>query len=157
MAMALYSQCFNWIIGKINSRIRGREDFQSISILDIFGFENFQVRLGPGRRRQAQSAASPQRLLRRSTASSSSTSTTPTRSCRNTSTSTSSRWSSSSTTSRWGKEGGGGRQGVGVTLRLLHREGLLWVDIHWMDNGECLDLIEKVSRVPPARRPWDGV
>lgn len=24
------------------------------------------------------------------------------------------------------------------------REGLAWVDINWMDNGECLDLIEKV-------------
>lgn len=46
--MALYSQCFNWIICKINSRIRGREDFKSISILDIFGFENFEVRLDLG-------------------------------------------------------------------------------------------------------------
>lgn len=46
MAMALYSQCFNWIICRINSRIRGRDDFKSISILDIFGFENFEVRLG---------------------------------------------------------------------------------------------------------------
>lgn len=26
----------------------------------------------------------------------------------------------------------------------LCREGLVWVDINWMDNGECLDLIEKV-------------
>ena len=43
MAMALYSQCFNWIIRKLNSRIRGKEDFKSISILDIFGFENFEV------------------------------------------------------------------------------------------------------------------
>lgn len=43
MAMALYSQCFNWIIRKLNNRIRGREDFKSISILDIFGFENFEV------------------------------------------------------------------------------------------------------------------
>ncbi|KAM7379810.1 hypothetical protein PAMP_005332 [Pampus punctatissimus] len=42
MAMALYSQCFNWIIHKLNSRIRGKEDFKSISILDIFGFENFE-------------------------------------------------------------------------------------------------------------------
>ncbi|XP_042372249.1 unconventional myosin-X-like, partial [Plectropomus leopardus] len=42
MAMALYSQCFNWIIRKLNNRIRGREDFKSISILDIFGFENFE-------------------------------------------------------------------------------------------------------------------
>lgn len=29
---------------------------------------------------------------------------------------------------------------------LLRREGLVWVDINWMDNGECLDLIEKVRR-----------
>ncbi len=43
MAMALYSQCFNWIIHKLNNRIRGKEDFKSISILDIFGFENFEV------------------------------------------------------------------------------------------------------------------
>lgn len=43
MAMALYSQCFNWIICTLNSRIRGKEDFKSISILDIFGFENFEV------------------------------------------------------------------------------------------------------------------
>ena len=25
------------------------------------------------------------------------------------------------------------------------REGLEWTDIDWVDNGECLDLIEKVS------------
>ncbi|XP_061696438.1 unconventional myosin-X isoform X2 [Syngnathoides biaculeatus] len=43
MAMALYSQCFNWIIRRVNGRIRGKDDFKSISILDIFGFENFQV------------------------------------------------------------------------------------------------------------------
>lgn len=43
MAMALYSQCFNWIICTLNRRIRGKEDFKSISILDIFGFENFEV------------------------------------------------------------------------------------------------------------------
>ena len=27
------------------------------------------------------------------------------------------------------------------------REGLEWADIDWVDNGECLDLIEKVSTV----------
>lgn len=41
--MALYSQCFAWVIKKINSRIRSKEDFKSIGILDIFGFENFEV------------------------------------------------------------------------------------------------------------------
>lgn len=43
VAMALYSQCFAWIIKKINSRIKGKDDFKSIGILDIFGFENFEV------------------------------------------------------------------------------------------------------------------
>ena len=27
----------------------------------------------------------------------------------------------------------------------VFREGLEWTDIDWMDNGECLDLIEKVA------------
>lgn len=27
----------------------------------------------------------------------------------------------------------------------LHREGVQWDAIDWMDNAECLDLIEKVS------------
>lgn len=43
VAMALYSQCFSWVIKKINSRIKGKDDFKSIGILDIFGFENFEV------------------------------------------------------------------------------------------------------------------
>lgn len=42
--MALYSRCFAWVIKKINSRIKGKDDFKSIGILDIFGFENFEVR-----------------------------------------------------------------------------------------------------------------
>lgn len=44
VAMALYSQCFSWIILKINQKIKGKENFKSIGILDIFGFENFEVR-----------------------------------------------------------------------------------------------------------------
>uniref|UniRef100_A0A8C4S127 Unconventional myosin-X-like n=1 Tax=Erpetoichthys calabaricus TaxID=27687 RepID=A0A8C4S127_ERPCA len=43
MAMALYSQCFSWIIMKINTKIKGKENFKSVGILDIFGFENFEV------------------------------------------------------------------------------------------------------------------
>lgn len=27
----------------------------------------------------------------------------------------------------------------------LHREGVQWDAIDWMDNAECLDLIEKVT------------
>lgn len=44
VAMALYSQCFSWIIMKINHKIKGKDNFKSIGILDIFGFENFEVR-----------------------------------------------------------------------------------------------------------------
>ena len=43
LSMALYSQLFRWIISKINQRINGPEDFHFIGILDIFGFENFEV------------------------------------------------------------------------------------------------------------------
>uniref|UniRef100_A0A9L0SGZ7 Unconventional myosin-X n=1 Tax=Equus caballus TaxID=9796 RepID=A0A9L0SGZ7_HORSE len=42
LAMALYARCFEWVIKKINSRIKGKDDFKSIGILDIFGFENFE-------------------------------------------------------------------------------------------------------------------
>ncbi|MEQ2190907.1 Unconventional myosin-X [Xenoophorus captivus] len=44
VAMALYSQCFSWIIMRINQKIKGKNNFKSIGILDIFGFENFEVK-----------------------------------------------------------------------------------------------------------------
>ena len=28
---------------------------------------------------------------------------------------------------------------------VIHREGINWADIEWVDNAECLDLIERVS------------
>lgn len=100
-------------------------------------------------------------FLHRSTALSSSTSTMRTRSFRNILTSTFSLWSNSNTTSRWRVSKKcfsfalpGCREEVAFPRlaaawmwhRVLwtFREGLLWVDINWMDNGECLDLIEKV-------------
>lgn len=43
VAMALYRACFNWLIHKINIRLKGAGDFYSIGVLDIFGFENFKV------------------------------------------------------------------------------------------------------------------
>lgn len=49
LAMALYARCFEWVIKKINSRIKGKDDFKSIGILDIFGFENFEVCFWGGR------------------------------------------------------------------------------------------------------------
>ena len=29
-------------------------------------------------------------------------------------------------------------------LLCAHREGISWAEIEWVDNGECIDLIEKV-------------
>ena len=29
-----------------------------------------------------------------------------------------------------------------------YREGLDWIEIDWNDNGECLDLVEKVRLCP---------
>lgn len=34
--------------------------------------------------------------------------------------------------------------GLSFSFSCSIREGLVWEDINWMDNGECLDLIEKV-------------
>ena len=30
-------------------------------------------------------------------------------------------------------------------VEIVHREGINWADIEWVDNSECLDLIERVS------------
>ena len=43
MAMNLYACTFKWLINKINQRIKGDDSFSSIGVLDIFGFENFDV------------------------------------------------------------------------------------------------------------------
>ena len=43
MAMNLYACTFKWLINKINQRIKGNDSFCSIGVLDIFGFENFDV------------------------------------------------------------------------------------------------------------------
>ncbi|CAB1446572.1 unnamed protein product [Pleuronectes platessa] len=99
MAMALYSQCFNWIIRKLNSRIRGNEDFKSISILDIFGFENFEV----NRFEQFNINYANEKLQEYFN-----------------------------------------KHIFSLEQLEYNKEGLAWVDINWMDNGECLDLIEKV-------------
>ncbi|XP_075878359.1 unconventional myosin-X [Nelusetta ayraudi] len=98
MAMALYSQCFNWIICTLNRRIRGKEDFKSISILDIFGFENFEV----NRFEQFNINYANEKLQEYFN-----------------------------------------KHIFSLEQLEYNKEGLAWVDINWMDNGECLDLIEK--------------
>uniref|UniRef100_A0A8C3G4G8 Myosin X n=1 Tax=Cyclopterus lumpus TaxID=8103 RepID=A0A8C3G4G8_CYCLU len=98
LAMALYSQCFNWIIRKLNTRIRGPEDFRSVSILDIFGFENFEV----NRFEQFNINYANEKLQEYFN-----------------------------------------KHIFSLEQLEYNKEGLVWADIHWMDNGECLDLIEK--------------
>ncbi|XP_037538371.1 unconventional myosin-X [Nematolebias whitei] len=98
MAMALYSRCFNWIIHKLNARIRGREDFKSICVLDIFGFENFEV----NRFEQFNINYANEKLQEYFN-----------------------------------------KHIFSLEQLEYNKEGLVWVDINWMDNGECLDLIEK--------------
>ncbi|XP_032645645.1 unconventional myosin-X [Chelonoidis abingdonii] len=98
MAMALYSQCFAWVIKKINSRIRGKEDFKSIGILDIFGFENFEV----NHFEQFNINYANEKLQEYFN-----------------------------------------KHIFSLEQLEYSREGLVWKDIDWTDNGECLDLIEK--------------
>ncbi|XP_039920616.1 unconventional myosin-X [Hirundo rustica] len=98
MAMALYSQCFAWVIKKINSRIRSKEDFKTIGILDIFGFENFEV----NRFEQFNINYANEKLQEYFN-----------------------------------------KHIFSLEQLEYSREGLIWEDIDWTDNGECLDLIEK--------------
>ncbi|XP_010113922.1 PREDICTED: unconventional myosin-X-like, partial [Chlamydotis macqueenii] len=98
MAMALYSQCFAWVIKKINSRIRSKEDFKSIGILDIFGFENFEV----NHFEQFNINYANEKLQEYFN-----------------------------------------KHIFSLEQLEYSREGLIWEDIDWTDNGECLDLIEK--------------
>ncbi|XP_013925090.1 PREDICTED: unconventional myosin-X-like [Thamnophis sirtalis] len=98
--MALYSQCFAWVIKKINSRIKGKDDFKSIGILDIFGFENFEV----NRFEQFNINYANEKLQEYFN-----------------------------------------KHIFSLEQLEYSREGLQWEDIDWTDNGECLDLIEKVN------------
>ena len=42
--MRLYANLFRWILERINARIQGvAQSFAFIGVLDIFGFENFEV------------------------------------------------------------------------------------------------------------------
>nr|XP_061794958.1 unconventional myosin-X-like [Nerophis lumbriciformis] len=98
MAMALYSQSFNWIIRNLNARIRGKDDFKSISILDIFGFENFEV----NHFEQFNINYANEKLQEYFN-----------------------------------------KHIFSLEQLEYNKEGLPWTNIDWMDNGECLDLIEK--------------
>ncbi|XP_039610827.1 unconventional myosin-X isoform X2 [Polypterus senegalus] len=98
MAMALYAQCFTWIIQMLNRKIKGKDDFRSIGILDIFGFENFEI----NRFEQFNINYANEKLQEYFN-----------------------------------------KHIFSLEQLEYNKEGLAWEDINWMDNGECLDLIEK--------------
>uniref|UniRef100_UPI00398E4DB6 unconventional myosin-X-like n=1 Tax=Pristiophorus japonicus TaxID=55135 RepID=UPI00398E4DB6 len=98
MSMALYSQCFSWIIRKINTKIRGKDSFKSIGILDIFGFENFEI----NRFEQFSINFANEKLQEYFN-----------------------------------------KHIFSLEQLEYNREGVSWEAIDWMDNAECLDLIEK--------------
>ncbi|KAM7442344.1 Unconventional myosin-X [Porites harrisoni] len=98
MAMNLYACTFKWLINKINQRIKGNDSFSSIGVLDIFGFENFDV----NRFEQFNINYANEKLQQYFN-----------------------------------------KHIFSLEQLEYNREGLEWTDIDWMDNGECLDLIEK--------------
>uniref|UniRef100_A0AAQ5Y551 Myosin X, like 3 n=1 Tax=Amphiprion ocellaris TaxID=80972 RepID=A0AAQ5Y551_AMPOC len=98
VAMALYSQCFSWIIMRINQKIKGKDNFKSIGILDIFGFENFEV----NRFEQFNINYANEKLQEYFN-----------------------------------------KHIFSLEQLEYNREGIQWEAIDWMDNAECLDLIEK--------------
>ncbi|KPP69957.1 hypothetical protein Z043_111247, partial [Scleropages formosus] len=100
VAMALYSQCFSWIIMKINQKIKGKDNFKSIGILDIFGFENFEV----NRFEQFNINYANEKLQEYFN-----------------------------------------KHIFSLEQLEYNREGVHWDAIDWMDNAECLDLIEKTN------------
>ncbi|XP_065192993.1 unconventional myosin-X-like [Sycon ciliatum] len=98
LAMALYAAVFRWILKKINVCINGPETYRSISVLDIFGFENFQV----NRFEQFNINFANEKL-----------------------------------------QNYFNKHIFALEQHEYNREGISWAEIEWVDNGECIDLIEK--------------
>uniref|UniRef100_A0AAZ3RJX7 Uncharacterized protein n=1 Tax=Oncorhynchus tshawytscha TaxID=74940 RepID=A0AAZ3RJX7_ONCTS len=98
VAMALYAQSFSWLITRINQKVRGKDNFKSIGILDIFGFENFEV----NRFEQFNINYANEKLQEYFN-----------------------------------------KHIFSLEQLDYNREGIQWEAIDWMDNAECLDLIEK--------------
>ncbi|KJE90748.1 myosin-X [Capsaspora owczarzaki ATCC 30864] len=97
LAMALYSRVFSWIITRINKTIHAKETFLSVGVLDIFGFENFQVNSFE----QFCINYANEKLQQYFN-----------------------------------------RHIFSLEQLEYQKENISWADIDWVDNAECLDLIE---------------
>lgn len=51
LSKALYGRLFNWLVATINESLSKSTSASSIGVLDIFGFENFEVQLERQRNR----------------------------------------------------------------------------------------------------------
>jgi myosin X len=99
MAMALYANLFRWVLKKINVRLMGPDSsFCSVGVLDIFGFENFDI----NRFEQFNINFANEKLQEYFN-----------------------------------------RHIFSLEQHEYNKEGIEWVEIDWVDNTECLDLIEK--------------
>jgi myosin X len=97
-AMSLYASLFRWILQRINVRLKGKEAFGFIGILDIFGFENFEV----NRFEQFNINFANEKLQEYFN-----------------------------------------KHIFSLEQHEYSKEGIDWADIEWVDNAECLDLIER--------------
>lgn len=98
LAMSLYGRMFKWIIQRINSSLKGSESFHAVGVLDIFGFENFEVNSFE----QFNINYANEKLQQYFN-----------------------------------------RHIFSLEQLEYNREGISWDEIDWVDNAECLDLIER--------------
>eukprot|EP00056_Hartaetosiga_gracilis_P013065 m.213142 g.213142 ORF g.213142 m.213142 type:complete len:1878 (+) comp13789_c0_seq6:2376-8009(+) len=98
LAMALYSRIFKWIIQKLNYVLKGEESFQFAGVLDIFGFENFEV----NSLEQFNINYANEKL-----------------------------------------QSYFNRHIFSLEQLEYNKEGIDWSEIDWVDNADCLDLIER--------------
>jgi myosin X len=98
LSMALYANTFRWILERINARIIGKKHFATVGVLDIFGFENFEV----NRFEQFNINFANEKLQEYFN-----------------------------------------KHIFSLEQHEYSKEGIDWADIDWVDNAECLNLIEK--------------
>lgn len=80
LAKALYNNLFEWIVGRVNTALQAKKSDLIIGVLDIYGFEIFQVSLSTGQKKKKEESAADLFWVNRGTPLSSCASTTSTKS-----------------------------------------------------------------------------